>query len=239
MDYIPVYEGEDTDEGSVKLSPGRIQRTGAKSEPVVRQRHQVADPGTGHSAGGRAPHLGRDAAVRGFRGERRERHHRAARSQGATAHERVQSRAFQCGRRISLGSQCWRDRPGAEGCPPAAGEPFYTGAGYQGTRTHARNLTLHSLACPAGWRNPRAQRGERNAGRTRRRTVQNCRSSARLGACRHRRTRSRAGDGRNERHCQAARVSGPDVCRRGVADLSAPQRPNPHRPHPHRSAQSR
>jgi membrane fusion protein, copper/silver efflux system len=37
MDYIAVYEGEDSDDGSVKLSPGRIQRTGAKSEPVVRQ----------------------------------------------------------------------------------------------------------------------------------------------------------------------------------------------------------
>jgi len=35
MDYIPVYEGEDTDDGSVKLSPGKIQRTGAKSEPVT------------------------------------------------------------------------------------------------------------------------------------------------------------------------------------------------------------
>ncbi len=28
MDYIAVYEGEDSDDGSVKLSPGRIQRTG-------------------------------------------------------------------------------------------------------------------------------------------------------------------------------------------------------------------
>jgi membrane fusion protein, copper/silver efflux system len=37
MDYIPVYEGEDTDDGSVKLSPGKIQRTGAKSQPVLRQ----------------------------------------------------------------------------------------------------------------------------------------------------------------------------------------------------------
>ena len=37
MDYIPVYEGEDTDDGSVKLSPGKIQRTGAKSEPVARR----------------------------------------------------------------------------------------------------------------------------------------------------------------------------------------------------------
>lgn len=37
MDYIAVYEGEDSDDGSVKLSPGKIQRTGAKSAPVVRQ----------------------------------------------------------------------------------------------------------------------------------------------------------------------------------------------------------
>ncbi|MBU6464020.1 MAG: efflux RND transporter periplasmic adaptor subunit [Bradyrhizobium sp.] len=48
MDYIPVYEGEDTDDGSVKLSPGRIQRTGAKSEPVVRRpvRSVIRAPGT-------------------------------------------------------------------------------------------------------------------------------------------------------------------------------------------------
>ena len=35
MDYIPVYEGDDTDDGSVKLSPGKIQRTGVKSEPAA------------------------------------------------------------------------------------------------------------------------------------------------------------------------------------------------------------
>jgi Cu(I)/Ag(I) efflux system membrane fusion protein len=48
MDYIAVYEGEDTDDGSVKLSPGKIQRTGAKSEPVVRQpiKSVIRAPGT-------------------------------------------------------------------------------------------------------------------------------------------------------------------------------------------------
>jgi len=48
MDYIAVYEGDDSDDGSVKLSPGRIQRTGAKSEPVVRQpvRSVIRAPGT-------------------------------------------------------------------------------------------------------------------------------------------------------------------------------------------------
>jgi Cu(I)/Ag(I) efflux system membrane fusion protein len=35
MDYIAVYEGEDTDDGSVKVSPGKIQRTGVRSEPAA------------------------------------------------------------------------------------------------------------------------------------------------------------------------------------------------------------
>jgi Cu(I)/Ag(I) efflux system membrane fusion protein len=37
MDYIPVYEGEDSDDGSVKLSRGRIQRTGVKSEAAAKR----------------------------------------------------------------------------------------------------------------------------------------------------------------------------------------------------------
>jgi Cu(I)/Ag(I) efflux system membrane fusion protein len=35
MDYIPVYEGEDSDDGSVKVSPGKMQRAGVKSEPAA------------------------------------------------------------------------------------------------------------------------------------------------------------------------------------------------------------
>ncbi len=31
MDYIPVYEGEESDDGSVKISPGKIQRTGVET----------------------------------------------------------------------------------------------------------------------------------------------------------------------------------------------------------------
>jgi Cu(I)/Ag(I) efflux system membrane fusion protein len=48
MDYIPVYDGEDTDDGSVRLSPGKIQRTGAKSEPAARRVIQtsIRAPGT-------------------------------------------------------------------------------------------------------------------------------------------------------------------------------------------------
>jgi membrane fusion protein, copper/silver efflux system len=48
MDYIPVYEGEDSDDGSIRLSPGKIQRTGVKSQQVARQpiRSTIRAPGT-------------------------------------------------------------------------------------------------------------------------------------------------------------------------------------------------
>ena len=48
MDYIAVYEGEDSDDGSVKLSPGKIQRTGVKSEPATPRvvRSMIHAPGT-------------------------------------------------------------------------------------------------------------------------------------------------------------------------------------------------
>lgn len=36
MDYIPVHEGEGGEDGVVKLSPGRIQRSGVRSQPVSR-----------------------------------------------------------------------------------------------------------------------------------------------------------------------------------------------------------
>jgi membrane fusion protein, copper/silver efflux system len=35
MDYIAVYEGDDGDNGTVRLSPGKIQRTGVQSEPAI------------------------------------------------------------------------------------------------------------------------------------------------------------------------------------------------------------
>lgn len=48
MDYIPVYEGEDSEDGVVRLSPGKIQRTGAKSEPAAMRviRTSIRAPGT-------------------------------------------------------------------------------------------------------------------------------------------------------------------------------------------------
>lgn len=42
MDYLPVYEGEGGEDGIIKLSPGRVQRSGVRSQPVVRQ--AIAQP---------------------------------------------------------------------------------------------------------------------------------------------------------------------------------------------------
>jgi Cu(I)/Ag(I) efflux system membrane fusion protein len=48
MNYIPVYEGDDSDDGSVKLSPGKIQRSGVQSEPAAQRviRAMIRAPGT-------------------------------------------------------------------------------------------------------------------------------------------------------------------------------------------------
>jgi Cu(I)/Ag(I) efflux system membrane fusion protein len=48
VDYLPVYEGEGSEDGLVKLSPGRVQRSGVRSEPVMRQAiaRSIRVPGT-------------------------------------------------------------------------------------------------------------------------------------------------------------------------------------------------
>ena len=42
MDYIPVYEGEDEDGATVKLSAGKLQRIGVKTEAATRR--VIAEP---------------------------------------------------------------------------------------------------------------------------------------------------------------------------------------------------
>jgi Cu(I)/Ag(I) efflux system membrane fusion protein len=42
MDYIPVYEGDAVDESTIRVSPGKLQRTGVRSEPV--RRHVISRP---------------------------------------------------------------------------------------------------------------------------------------------------------------------------------------------------
>lgn len=48
MDYLPVYAGEEADDKVIKLSPGRVQRSGVRSEPVSRQviTRPIRVPGT-------------------------------------------------------------------------------------------------------------------------------------------------------------------------------------------------
>jgi len=48
MDYIPVYEGDDESGATVKLSPGKLQRIGVKTEPAARRviAEPVRAPGT-------------------------------------------------------------------------------------------------------------------------------------------------------------------------------------------------
>ncbi len=48
MDYIPVYEGEGSDDSIVKVAPGRLQQTGVRSEPARRRSvsRLVRVPGT-------------------------------------------------------------------------------------------------------------------------------------------------------------------------------------------------
>lgn len=37
MDYVPVYEGEAQDSSTIAISPGKLQKTGVKSEPALRR----------------------------------------------------------------------------------------------------------------------------------------------------------------------------------------------------------
>lgn len=48
MDYVPVREGDDADDGTIKLSPGKVQRAGVRSEPATRRiiAHVLRVPGT-------------------------------------------------------------------------------------------------------------------------------------------------------------------------------------------------
>ncbi|MBY0334288.1 MAG: efflux RND transporter periplasmic adaptor subunit [Acetobacteraceae bacterium] len=48
MDYVPVYEGEDVEDGVVRVAPGRLQTSGVRSELAVRRvvARPVRAPGT-------------------------------------------------------------------------------------------------------------------------------------------------------------------------------------------------
>ena len=134
MDYIPVYEGEDSDDGSVKLSPGKIQRTGVKSEPAAPARDPHDDPRPRHHPARRAPRLRDRDALRKLCPEGRRRHHRRARRQGPAADGNLQSGDLVGGGRIHLDAQFQghrRRRALRQGLAPAADESRRAGSGHR------------------------------------------------------------------------------------------------------------
>ena len=135
MDYIPVYEGDDTDDGSVKLSPGKIQRTGVKSEPAARRVIRTLDPGARHDPARRAARFGRRDAVRRLHPEGRQRHTGQHVSQGPAADGGLQPGGFVSAAAEYLVRHHMQAPParGAEGrAAAAAGEPRRAGAGHRG-----------------------------------------------------------------------------------------------------------
>ena len=104
MDYIPVYEGDDSDDGSVKLSPGKIQRTGVKSEPAASRiiRAMIHAPGVIQLDE-------RRISVIAMRSEsyiqKSERHHRYPRHQGPAPDGSLQPGGIVGGGRVHLDHQ--------------------------------------------------------------------------------------------------------------------------------------
>ena len=134
MDYIPVYEGEDSDDDSVKLSPGKIQRTGVKSEPAAPRTLPHHDPRAGQHPAGRAPHLGDLDAGGKLRPEGRWCHHRIARRQGSATDGSLQPGDIVGGGRIHLDHQLQshcRRRSLWPGLAAAADESRRAGCGHR------------------------------------------------------------------------------------------------------------
>ena len=110
MDYIPVYEGDDSDDGSVRLSPGRIQRTGVKSEPAARRviRAMVRAPGVIQLDERRVSVISMRSEI--FHPEGRQRHYGLPRGQRAALDGSLQPGRRVGGRRISRHHHVQDDR---------------------------------------------------------------------------------------------------------------------------------
>ena len=210
MDYTPVYEGEETEaDGAVRIAPGKIQRTGVRSEHVQASAAGRQDSRARRGAGRRAPRRRGRNALRGFRREGRRRHDRRARLERPAAGEALFSghrrgggglsgfRGLSDGRReiARRRAEEARDAERAAGIhrrdrpqPPRAGERLLAGA--------------------ARWRHSRAQRRRWNEGRGRPSAVSHRRSLGRLGAGRRRRAGLCAAA-----HRPACRRSGRAACR--------------------------
>ena len=242
MDYIPVYEGEDSDDGSVKLSPGKIQRTGVKSEPAAPRaiRSTIHAPGTIQLDE-------RRVSVIAMRAE--------------SYLQKVAN--------VTTGSHVAKGQPLMEVYSPAissaAAEYISTinskaiggDAAYgRGSRQRLMNLDVPDAAIaameksrtvPIGDRmdfaarrhRARTQRHRGRARAARRRAVPDRRPYAALGH--HRRRRARHGDagGGATGDRKGARLSRPHIHRKDQRDLSADQQGDAHRAPADRTCQSR
>ena len=217
MDYIPVYEGDDSDDGSVKLSPGKIQRTGVKSEPAELRAHPHASiraPGT-IQLDERRVSVDRDA-LRKLRPEGRQRHDRHRASQGPAPDGDLQPRDL-VARPPNISRPSTRRRRPATSLygarlAAAAGESRRPGAA-----SLPRSRRAVTVPITIQWSSPRDGIVlERNA-------VEGMRAQpgdvlfriadhlAGLGAGRRRRARSRQRRRRPARDGASARLSRPDV----------------------------
>ena len=232
MDYIPVYEGEDSDDDSVKLSPGKIQRTGVKSEPAAPRtiRSMIHAPGVIQLDE-------RRISVIAMRAE--------------SYIQKVEN--------VTIGTHVVKGQPLMEVYSPAvssaaaeyistinskttAGDGLYG----RGSRQRLMNLDVPDAAIvddgeePAGAdrdrvdlaarrRRARAQRHRGHARATGRRAVPDCRPCAGLGRHRRRRARSRRAGDRTTRDRQGPWLSRPRFHRQNRRHLSRDQQGDAHR----------
>ncbi len=207
MDYIPVYEGDDTDDGSVKLSPGKIQRTGVKSEPAARRVIRTIGPRARDHPARRAAGFRHRDAVRELRPEGRQRHDGFARRQGPALDGGLQPGGVVRGRRVPRHHHVQDDRRRRivrPGIATAADEPRRAGGGDCGHRKKPERSDLDRVDRAARRHRSGAQRDRGHARPAGRRPVPDRRPFGGLGADRRRRARSR-----RDRHRSAGHRAGP------------------------------
>ena len=230
MDYLPVYEGEDTDDGTVRISPGKLQRTGVRTAVV--ERRVLSMPV-------RAP-----GAI-----EEDERRISVIAMRTDAFIEKVEA--------VTTGDHVHKGQPLLRLFSPemnAAAAQYLTGIGYEGARRRLENLGIppevideiertRKVPSTITWSAPRdGVVVERNvsdgmrakSGDTLFKLVDHL---AGLGPGRRDRTRPGGRGGGPDGDRARPDVPGPRLHRRGDPDLPAPRHGDPDRPPAHRVAE--
>ena len=233
MDYIPVYEGEDVDDGSVKLSPGKIQRTGVKSEPAAPRviRTAIRAPGTIQLDERRVSVISMRSeswvqkvtnVTTGTRVD-----------QGPAADGNLQPVDLSGCRRIHRDHQFQDHRRLGRlwtRLASAADEPRRSRSCDISHGKERRGSDRHRMDGAARRHRSRTQCDRRDARAARRRAVPGRGHIRRLGDGRCRRARSWCACRRSVRHCPGARLCWPRVRREDQRDLSAGEPGDPNGP---------